>query len=469
MTSGPKTRVRRRTLTSPTAPPTRTVFLTLAGALRDGQFRAAELPPGTRLDRYRVESQLGTGGMSTIYLARHLYLEQTYAVKTLRAGRADAEAAERFLREAKILVWLGHPGVVRVLDAGIADSVPYFVMEHLTGRTLDGHLGHYGALSVERAWDLLEEVARVLRRQEEVGVLHRDLKPSNLFVRHSGRFCVFDYGLSAFDAPGEDGTTILDNATRVAATWMGTPRYMAPEQFGSLECDHRVDLYALGLIAWEALVGRPARTATGVAEAMQQSQKPLPALCDERPDVPVAIEKIVRGLTAARPDERYQSAATLLEDIERHRYGGAAPRGPLRGTVFVALPYRPEFDTVFECVDALCAELALQARRMDRIVMVDNIWSRIVQEIEFARFVVADFSCAGGIAVPNPNVVTEAAHARATGRKLILISRNSALDLPFDWRHAQLIQYDPQAGGLEQLGMLLRPRFRQCVQDAPEE
>lgn len=451
----------------PLPPVSRTQFRTMQVALRSGSFQAIRLDPGTRLDRYVVEGLLGEGGMSCVYGVRHVYLDERFALKTLREGRTDDEAAERFLREAVAITKLRHPGVIRVLDAGVAEGTPYFVMERIEGNTLREHLDLYKRLPLGLALDLLEGVARVLCRQEEVGIVHRDLKPGNVFLRASGDVCVFDYGLTglqggdhaAFAAP------IRDDVTMIGGSIIGTPHYMAPEQATDAKCGHAADLFSLGLIVWEALVGTPVRTGNSATEVLAQLERPVPPVRERVPDVPEDVDRILAGLTCVSPADRYASAASLLADIEAHRYGGDRPRGPLHGRIFVALPFGEAFNPVFESIETAGERVALQARRMDRILMVDDVWNGIMQEIDVANVVVADFTDSAGAGTPNPNVVTEAAHARAIGKQLILISQSPPTHLPFDWRHCQVIRYDPTHDGLLRLAGALEARFRYCIRE----
>jgi serine/threonine-protein kinase len=183
--------------------------------------------------------------MSRVFEARHIYLAQLVALKTtLACAPEDAEYAQRFLREAKTLASMTHPNVIRVFDANVWEEIPYVVTERLQGRTVSQELKEFGRLTVERVLDLIEDVAAVFSRQEQLGILHRDIKPANLFMRPDGSTCVFDYGLVGFVNSAQAETSSGDVATKAGAM-IGTMAYMAPEQVLSQETGPWTDIFAL--------------------------------------------------------------------------------------------------------------------------------------------------------------------------------------------------------------------------------
>lgn len=441
-------------------------FQTLAGFVRAGGRGDAQLiSPGMRVHHYEVVRPIGEGGMSTVFEARHRYIGHVVALKTVRPEIVQASGGLRFLREARVLARLQHPGVVRIHDAGLFEDIPYMVLEYLEGETLAQQVMSRTRMSVGRVLDLLEEMARVLMVQEAHDVIHRDIKPSNIVVRPSGRFCLFDYGISDLEEPG---LSEADNPRLTASGQiMGTPHYMAPEQTEYDQVTHRSDLFALGLTAWECLTGFRARTEADVFDVIRESREPVSSVLDHRPDVPGSVDVVLKGLLETDPDRRYPSAKELLVDVERYRYGEVQAHGPTLGSVFVATPFRDSFDALFNCVVGCCLKSRLSPRRIDRMTHLTDIWGQIAGEIYHATAVIADFS--GGAQGPNPNVLTEAAHARALNKDIIILTQDPPETLPFDWRHVPVVTYEDTPGGLDRLEGVLNDRLRAITLRADEE
>jgi serine/threonine-protein kinase len=286
-------------------------------------------------DRYVIERELGHGGMATVYLARDLRHDREVAVKVLEPHVAPT-GAERFLREIRIAARLTHPHVLGVHDSGESDGRLYYVMPYVEGETLRARLTRDGALPLADAVRLTRELADALAYAHEHGVVHRDLKPENVLLS-GGHAVVADFGIakaiaaatSSGDRPEHDSARDLQTggltATGVA---IGTPAYMAPEQMiGDGTMDHRVDLYALGLIAYELLTGAhpfTGRTAHALATA-QLTERPAP-LPERRADVPPAIASLVMQLLAKNPEARPESAGDVLRVLEGVVAGSVIPQ-----------------------------------------------------------------------------------------------------------------------------------------------
>lgn len=330
-------------------------------------------------------------------------------------------------------------------------------MERLEGQDLRGVL-QSGPLSVTRVLDLLEQVGEVLACQEAFGIVHRDIKPGNVWVRHDGNFCLFDYGL--VDAVTEDAVEESADVFETRfGTILGTPAYLPPEIVQGISGDHRTDLFLLGMTAWHALLGRPPREAMSTRQLMESTSEPIPSpRCFVRGLDP-EVESIVTGLVALDPDKRYKTARALVDDVHRCRSSNR-PKGPSVGSLFVALPFRSTFESTFNAIEAAATSTMLEARRMDQLHHSQDVWARTAHEIGFAQVVVADFTRRFWQRHPNPNVLTDAAHARALGKPLILITRNKAEQLPFDWRTLPAIQYRHSPEGYAKLARQLAERIR---------
>ncbi|NJD20222.1 MAG: serine/threonine protein kinase, partial [Gemmatimonadetes bacterium] len=263
-------------------------------------------------DRYRLERELGEGGMATVYQAHDLRHDRPVALKVLRPDLAASLGAERFHREIQIAARLQHPHILPVLDSGEAAGFLYFVMPFVEGESLRDRLAREGALPVGDAVRILRDVVDALTEAHANGVVHRDIKPENVLLR--GRHAlVADFGVAkaVTEAAGRQTLT-------TAGVALGTPAYMAPEQASAdPKTDHRADLYAAGAVAYEMLTGRPVFLAATPRMMLlaHVSEAPMP-ISHHRESVPRALEAVVMRCLEKNPADRWQSAAELLGQVE---------------------------------------------------------------------------------------------------------------------------------------------------------
>jgi len=266
---------------------------------------------------YTIERELGGGGMARVFVALDQALERRVAVKVLPEYLAASVSVDRFKREVLLSAGLQHPHIVGVLSAGDAGGLPYFVMPYVEGESLGGRIARTGALPVREAVSILKDVARALAYAHERGVVHRDIKPHNVLLA-AGAATVTDFGVakalsSARRSGGERGLTLTDPGTS-----LGTPLYMAPEQAAAdPDIDHRADIYAFGVTAYEMLAGVPpfAGLAPRALLAARMTED-APALETVRADVPAALSALVMRCLAREPNERPQSATELLAALD---------------------------------------------------------------------------------------------------------------------------------------------------------
>jgi serine/threonine protein kinase len=442
-------------------------FATMVQAIRQGAYGEKRTALPERLNHYRIIEKLGSGGFSEVWLAEHVYLKQKVAIKILRAELASGslENAERFLREAQALAIMRGPGVRIVHDASVFENIPYVVSELLVGDNVHDYLAKHGPLTINQTMDLLEQIGEVLIRQELHGILHRDIKSSNIWLRADGSYCLYDYGLVGFDENIVNISLGVDVDTQ-AGTIMGTPAYMAPEQMQGLSVDHRADLFGLGATAFQCLTGNSPRKLASIQEMISKSQHtPIPSAREYRKDVTLELNRILQSLTALDPNERYGSARDFVRDLETYRYGRQRPYGATSGSAFVAMPFSPSFNYLYEFLQDVCGEARLAARKVNRVLQMQDIWGQIESEIRLATVVIAVFTRDRFSRWPNANVLTEAAHARAVGKPLIILTTDRAEKLPFDWRHLSIIRYRNTKQGLAALREELLPRLRQHLRD----
>lgn len=273
---------------------------------------------------YRVERELGRGGMARVYLARDVRHDRDVAIKVVRAELATTIGSGRFLSEIRTTAHLQHPHILPLFDSGSADGRLYYVMPYVAGETLRARIARDGALPLGDAIRLLRELADALAYAHSRGVMHRDLKPENVLLS-GGHAVVADFGIAkAFAAAADTGDGSAVNFTTGGAM-LGTPAYMAPEQAsGRDDSDHRVDLYALGVIAYEMIAGsHPFGVLAPHAFIAAHLTDTPPPLSDRRLDTPPALVSLVTALLAKNPAERPQAADDVLRALDE--ISGSAP------------------------------------------------------------------------------------------------------------------------------------------------
>ena len=266
--------------------------------------------PGTVLaGRYRLERELGRGGMATVFLALDTRHHRSVAVKILRSEVAASVGSKRFLREIAIAARLTHPHILPLHDSGEAGDLLYYVMPFVEGEALHQRLARDGTLPLEEALRIAREVADALAYAHSQGVVHRDIKPGNILLE-SGHAVVADFGIAralSF-AGGEDLTT--------SGLAIGTPVYMSPEQVSGSQVDGRSDVYSLGCVLYEMLAGEPPfRGPDARAVAARHLYEPPPILSSIRPEIPYAIAEAIETALAKSPQHRFPDAARFAEAL----------------------------------------------------------------------------------------------------------------------------------------------------------
>jgi len=257
-------------------------------------------------DGYVVEKSLGAGGFAVVFLVKDLALKRQLAVKVLSPDlTASTTALERFRREAETVAPLSHPNIVPLFFIGQKDDLLYLAMPCISGGSVADRLEREGPLPLPEVIRITGEVASALAHAHRRGVIHRDIKPANVLVDpESHRSLVTDFGIArTADASGLTGTGMI----------IGTPAYLSPEQVSGEAVDHRVDLYALGVMAYELLTGRvPFDAPTATAMLFKRLAGPPPSVRTVRPDVPPELEAVVMKCLASTPAERYETADEVL-------------------------------------------------------------------------------------------------------------------------------------------------------------
>jgi serine/threonine protein kinase len=266
---------------------------------------------GKTIDRYKIISELGRGGVAVVYRALDTLLDRQVAIKMILPENSNKEKLlKRFNREAKTLANLSHPNIVKVLDYGDYEETPYLVLEFISGGMLKAKMGK--PMNYAEAAGMLVPVARALSYAHQQKLVHRDIKPANILINDSGQPMLSDFGiLKLIDLEETQGLT---GTGRI----VGTPAYMSPEQIRGREIDGRADLYSLAVVFFEMVTGRkPYNANTPIELSMQHLHDPIPKAKQFVRDLPAEVEQLFVKALAKNPDERYSSMNAFVQALEK--------------------------------------------------------------------------------------------------------------------------------------------------------
>jgi eukaryotic-like serine/threonine-protein kinase len=270
----------------------------------------------TLADKYRIEELINEGGMGAVYRGTHILMDKTVAVKVLHpALAADDKIVARFSREARAASRISHPHALNVTDFGESgNGIVFLVMEYLKGETLKEVIHGQGQMPLARVIEIIRQICGALEAAHAEGVVHRDLKSDNIMLLDVGGDWakVLDFGIAKItEKVGQDPALTAPNLI------IGTPQYMSPEQCSqAAEIDSRSDIYSLGVILYEMLVGHvPFTGESPTAIMMKHLQDPPPSVLEERQDLPAAVARVVTRALAKRPEDRYQTVSELSDEL----------------------------------------------------------------------------------------------------------------------------------------------------------
>jgi len=265
--------------------------------------------------RYKLGEMIGTGGMADVYVAEDTRLARQVAVKVLRSDLArDPSFVARFRKEALAAAALNHPGIVAVYDSG-EEPAPYIVMELISGHTLRELIHKGERVPLKRALEIGEGILAALEYSHQAGIVHRDIKPANIMITDHGDVKVMDFGIAR---------ALADLGATLTSTWnvVGTAQYLSPEQALGEVADLRSDIYSTGCLLYEVLTGKPPFSGeTPVSIAYQHVSGVLVAPSSIVADLPEGIDTLLTVALAKNPDDRYQSAGLMLDDLYKIQSG----------------------------------------------------------------------------------------------------------------------------------------------------
>lgn len=270
---------------------------------------------GTQLGKYQIRSEIGKGGMGTVYLGYDADLDRQVAVKVLAKHLAwDSEFVERFLQEARTAARLGHANIVTIYDVGQQGDLFYFVMEYVPGETVAGRVRRLGALPFSEVLHILRSLAQALDYAHSQGVIHRDVKPGNIMIRPDGSVKLMDFGIARAAQAGR-----LTNTGML----LGTPQYMSPERLRGEQVDARADQYGLGVVAYQMLTGHLPFDSDDPSALMYQvvHEAPPPA-AQYRRDLPDGVGRALERALAKSPGGRYPTTTAFVDALAQPGRGG---------------------------------------------------------------------------------------------------------------------------------------------------
>ncbi|MDR1141424.1 MAG: serine/threonine protein kinase, partial [Planctomycetaceae bacterium] len=323
---------------------------------------------GFFLRQYKILGHLGSGGMSSVYLAEHTLMQRRVAVKVLPRKRLEKSIyLERFIREAQAIASLDHPNIVRAYDIDHEGDLHYIVMEYFPGENLQKIIEKEGKITFARIVNILRQTADALAYAHAVGVIHRDVKPGNILVNSQGEVKILDLGLALLDERRYEGriTHIQED------TILGTADYLAPEQaLDSHKVDARADIYSLGGVLYFCLTGHPPFPDGSVSKRLlDHQQKEPPSILIDRPDAPEDLILLCRKMMSKRPDDRQQSAMEVVQDFENWlvKYGYAEPNefSPPNFSAFSSWKTDSEFSDSVSMPDVQRGKLLQILHQMD--------------------------------------------------------------------------------------------------------
>lgn len=321
----------------------------------------AALSIGTHIGAYRIEAQIGSGGMGIVYKARDSRLERNVAIKVIHAHTSSPLLEAALLREAQLTSSLNHPGIVTIYDILSHNGTTCIVMEFVEGRPLE-QLIPEGGFPVDRALSVAAAIGDAIAAAHSAGVIHRDLKPANILVRDDGQIKILDFGLAKLARQAAVGQNTQPYSIFSGST-VGTMGYMAPEQARGEEVDQRADVFSFGVVLYQLLTGKmPFQAANAVALLHAMQTLDAAPLRGTRPEISAALERTVRRALAKKLEERYPTIREMLADLSAAsgRSGvGAAPAEPVDARTIAVLPLvniSPDPENEYIC-DGLAEEL----------------------------------------------------------------------------------------------------------------
>ncbi|MBQ9011233.1 MAG: Stk1 family PASTA domain-containing Ser/Thr kinase [Bacilli bacterium] len=391
-------------------------------------------------DRYEIICSIGEGGMANVYLAYDTILGRRVAVKVLRGDLAEDEKfVRRFQREAISASSLSHPNIVEVYDVGEDDGKYFIVMEYVEGKTLKQLIKKRGALTLPEVQDIMLQLTSAIAKAHESYIIHRDIKPQNVIILENGRVKIMDFGIAA---------QLNSNELTQTNSVMGTVYYLPPEQANGVTATIQSDIYSLGILMYELVVGKvPFKGDSPVEVAIKQLKEPIPHLTEANPDIPQSIENVILKSCAKNPKNRYESALEMHNDLktvlDKDRFNEAR----------VVYEY-PEsnFDDDLEIKETRSEKNEIKEekkkeKKLNKLVIIlSTIAAILVFALLFIFFIYPKFISKPSIKVPDVSNMTVEKAETTLEKKGFDVANKTKKQYSDDVKKDRVIVTDPEAG-----------------------
>ncbi|WP_372365263.1 serine/threonine-protein kinase [Candidatus Uabimicrobium sp. HlEnr_7] len=420
---------------------------------------------GKKIQGYTIESRI----RSSIYKAVEDFTKRVVRLKIVQ--KSDDLETQKLLELATTLAAVTSEAIPKLYTVVEDETHYYMALELIEGKTLDKWFEEQRKFSLDEIFQILFSIMDGLDKGHRLGVVHQNIHPKSIALSENNIVKLMTYGLNL--KIGKTGFELdeIKKGKYEQGSELSVDEqafyYWSPELYHNKPLDARADIYSLGVLFYYMTTNKyPLGEEQGMKylNALDTEQPTPPTKHNER--IPQQVEQIIIKMLQTNPEDRYQSVSELLEDFENYMKERSNDirfeEKEYIAKAFIAMPFMEKFDTVYEQIESACEENKVQAIRVDNIVDVDNIWYAILREIKDCEFMIADFSGDKYEDVPNSNVVTEAAHARAIGKPVVLISQQPE-HMFFDWRTQHAIKYSFEEKDLAYLKSSLSRKVTGCL------
>lgn len=390
-------------------------------------------------ERYEIIGSIGEGGMANVYLAYDIILDRRVAVKVLRGDLAEDEKfVRRFQREAISASSLSHPNIVEVYDVGEDDGKYFIVMEYVEGKTLKQLIKKRGALTLPEVQDIMLQLTSAIAKAHESYIIHRDIKPQNVIILEDGRVKIMDFGIAA---------QLNSNELTQTNSVMGTVYYLPPEQANGSVATIKSDIYSLGILMYELVVGKvPFKGDSPVEVAIKQLKEPIPHLTEANPDLPQSVENIILKACAKNPKNRYESVNEMHADLEtildKDRFNEAK-------VVYEYPESNFEEESVKETREGKAKQTAetKKDKKMNKwVVILSSIAAVLLFSLIFIFFIYPSFISKPSIKVPDVSNMTVSKAEKTLEKKGFEVENKTKKRYSDDVKKDKVIETDPEKG-----------------------
>ncbi|BBM81928.1 serine/threonine-protein kinase [Candidatus Uabimicrobium amorphum] len=420
---------------------------------------------GKKIRGYTIESKLSSG----IYKSVEDFTNRVVRLKIVQ--KSDDLETQKLLELANTLAAVASEAIPKLYTVVEDETHYYMALELIEGKTLYKYFQEQRDFSLDEIFQILLSLMDGLEKGHRLGVVHQNIHPKSIALGENNIVKLLTYGLNL--KIGKTGFELdeINKGKYEQGSELDVDEdvfyYWSPELYNNKPLDARSDIYSLGVLFYYMTTNKyPLGEEQGMAYLNRLDTEKPTQPTTHNAKIPKEVEQIIIKMLQPDPQERYQSVSELLADFQNYMQERSNDirfeEQEYIAKAFIAMPFMEKFDVVYQQIEAACEENKVQAMRVDNIVDVDNIWYAILREIKDCEFIIADFSGDKYEDVPNSNVVTEAAHARAIGKPVVLISQQPE-HMFFDWRTQHAIKYSFEEKDLAYLKSSLSRKVAGCL------